>query len=71
MTHQLESEVGHYRHVDKQARKSEVIIAELEDRLRKAESELAAGGVLRDGMRIDKHNVCLNSFMYLFSIASF
>jgi hypothetical protein len=57
MAVQFESEIGRYRHVGKLAKDSEVIIAELEERLKRAESELASSGVLRDGLRVDKHKV--------------
>lgn len=54
LTEQLESQYELHKSSAQRARKAESEMADLQDRLRSAEGELAAGDVLRDGFKIDK-----------------
>ena len=57
---QLEAQCDLNRSSDNKARRFEKDFCDLEDRLRRAESELAAAEAMRDGFRIDKERVSLN-----------
>lgn len=57
MTDQLESQYELHKSSASRARKAESELHELQERLRSAEGELAAGDVLRDGFRVDKEKV--------------
>ena len=57
LTQQLDAQYELHRTVDRKAKHSEAQLLDLEDRLRRAEGELCAGDVLRDGMRMDKDRV--------------
>ena len=57
LTEQLESQYELHKNSAQRARKAEEEIAGLQDRLRSAEGELAAGDVLRDGFKTDKEKV--------------
>ncbi|KAJ8308568.1 hypothetical protein KUTeg_013442 [Tegillarca granosa] len=61
LTEQLESQYELHKTAASRARQVEAGIAEMENRLRSAEGELAAGDVLRDGFKIDKERymMCL------------
>ncbi|KAK3093737.1 hypothetical protein FSP39_019476 [Pinctada imbricata] len=54
LTEQLETQYELHKTASHRARKAESELAELEERLRSAEGELAAGDVLRDGFKLDK-----------------
>ncbi|ELU12895.1 hypothetical protein CAPTEDRAFT_173947 [Capitella teleta] len=54
LSSQLESQCDLHRSADSKSRRIEKDFLDLEERLRRAESELAAGEALRDGLRIDK-----------------
>ena len=54
---QLERQCELHRDSEHKTRRMEADFLGLEERLRRAESELAAGGALRDGFRVDKDRV--------------
>lgn len=59
MTEQLESQYELHKSAAARARKAEVEMSELVERLKSAEGELVAGDVLRDGFRTDKERVSI------------
>ena len=64
LTEQLETQYELHKTAAARARKAEVEAAEMRDRCRSAEGELAAGDVLRDGFRSDKERV--GGFMLIY-----
>ncbi len=54
---QLEQELSIHRDMAQRAKRFEVGAADMAERLRIAEGELAAGSVLRDGFKFDKEKV--------------
>ncbi|KAK3799203.1 hypothetical protein RRG08_054331 [Elysia crispata] len=54
MTDQLEQELGLHQDLKQRAKRFEVETADMAERLRAAEGELAAGECLRDGFKFDK-----------------
>lgn len=63
LTNQLDGQFELQRTADRKAKQAEVQLLDMEDRLRRAESELCAGDVLRDGMRSDKGRVSINDLI--------
>jgi len=57
LTKQLDIELNNSRNVELKAKRLEADVLELQQQLRKYENELAAGDMLRDGLRIDKDRV--------------
>lgn len=57
LSNQLENQCDLERTAEGKLRRVEKDFLELEERLRRAESEMAAGEALRDGFRIDKERV--------------
>ena len=57
MSNQLEQELGIHRDIGQRLKRYEVDNADLAERCRIAEGELAAGDVLRDGFKFDKEKV--------------
>ena len=62
LTAQLEAQYELQRTADRKSRRSGDDLLQLQERLRNAESELAAGDAFRDGLRVDKERVSLLSF---------
>lgn len=63
MTDQLGNQVDLQRTAEIRAQKVEGTLYSMEDKLRRAEGELAAGDMLRDGLRMDKERVGVVSSM--------
>ena len=64
LTTQLDGQLEHQRSSERRAQKAEGELFSLEERLRRAEGELSAGDVLRDGMRADKERVSIVVYLY-------
>ena len=58
LSEQLAGQMDVARGADRKAKQALVDMCEVEEQLRRRESELAAGDVLRDGLRVDKERVC-------------
>ena len=58
LTAQIESNLVASTAAERRVSRFQPDMLNLEERLRKAEHELAAGDVMRDGLRADKEKVC-------------
>ena len=71
MTEQLDQELGLHQDLKQRAKRFEVESADMAQRLRAAEGELAAGECLRDGFKFDKEKVCMaQKIKLLFSVVN-
>ena len=61
MTSQLEKQYDAHRSGEQRRKQTEGDVYALQDRLKRAEDELAAADMLRDGLRADKERVSTNT----------
>lgn len=57
MAKKMEAEYDLHRNSERKSKRLEADFLDLEERLRKYESEMAAGDMMRDGLRTDKERV--------------